>query len=78
MSEPTSRNEASTVKEPVHLSTVECEEDWGQEPDVPTYNPTAYCLQNLVIRTTASHGLTKSERRNLRNAERRRFAENQK
>lgn len=67
----------ATEPQPVQLETAKCEESWDEEPNAPTYDPTAYCMQNLVIRATASNGLSKSERRKLRDAERRRFAEHQ-
>lgn len=70
-------NKPCSVNEPAKKDVVDGEDDWDQEPDAPTYNPTAYCMENLVIRSTAANGQSKSERRNLRNLERRRFADSQ-
>ncbi|XP_064545804.1 gametocyte-specific factor 1 homolog [Drosophila montana] len=71
------KDEQPAVDAPATQMLIECEEDWDNEPDVPTYNPSAYCEENLVIRSSGLHGQSKSVRRNFRAQERRRFAEKQ-
>ncbi|EDW69931.1 gametocyte-specific factor 1 homolog [Drosophila virilis] len=71
------KEEQPLVAEPVSQVSIECEEDWDNEPDAPTYDPSAYCEENLVIRSSGLHGQSKSVRRDFRAKERRRFAEKQ-
>ncbi|XP_030572999.1 gametocyte-specific factor 1 homolog isoform X2 [Drosophila novamexicana] len=71
------KDEQPPLAEPVSQVSIECEEDWDNEPDAPTYDPSAYCEENLVIRSSGLHGQSKSVRRDFRAKERRRFAEKQ-
>ncbi|KAL7734459.1 hypothetical protein ACLKA6_010786 [Drosophila palustris] len=68
--------EAFKTEQPVPRPVlVECEESWDNEPDVPAYNPRAYCEENNIIRTNGLKGQSKAARREFRENERRRFAE---
>lgn len=71
------KEELPGAKPVASIKVVECDEDWDNEPDVPTYNPSVYCEQNLVIRSNAVNGKPRSVRRNFRESERRRFANRQ-
>ncbi|KAH8419612.1 hypothetical protein KR222_009563, partial [Zaprionus bogoriensis] len=66
---------AKQAAAPLQQALPACEEDWDKEPDAPTYNPETYCTQNLVVRSDVFNGASRAGRRNLRNNERRRFAE---
>lgn len=46
------------------------------DPEVPSYNPQAYCEENILIRNL--QGAPKAKRRQFREHERRRFKENKK
>ncbi|EDW18898.1 gametocyte-specific factor 1 homolog [Drosophila mojavensis] len=65
------------AKAAASIDVVKCDEDWDKDPDVPTYNPNAYCEENLVIRSNVVNGQPRSVRRNFRESERRRFADKQ-
>ncbi|KAH8261650.1 hypothetical protein KR044_012977, partial [Drosophila immigrans] len=54
---------------------VECDENWDEEPPVPSYNPSVYCEENNIMRTLKGH--SKAVRRNFRESERRRLADKQ-
>lgn len=55
------------------MDLVDTTENWDNEAYAPTYNPQAYCEQNVVIRNL--QGASKSARREFRENERRRFRE---
>ncbi|XP_023160158.1 gametocyte-specific factor 1 homolog [Drosophila hydei] len=69
------KEQLPSVGESASIDLVECEEDWDKEPDAPTYNPSVYCEENLVIRSSCLNGQSKAARRDFRASERRRFAE---
>ncbi|XP_064542771.1 gametocyte-specific factor 1 homolog [Drosophila montana] len=60
-------------KEPLAspVDLVESSENWDDEPPVETYDPRAYCEQNLVIRSLV--GAPPASRRVFRELERKRF-----
>lgn len=52
---------------------VDTTDNWDNEPYAPSYNPQAYCEENMLIRNL--QGASKSARREFRENERRRFKE---
>lgn len=55
------------------VESINTTENWDEDPEVPTYNPQAYCEENIVIRNL--QGVPKATRRQFRENERRRFKE---
>ncbi|XP_034481794.1 gametocyte-specific factor 1 homolog [Drosophila innubila] len=53
------------------------DENWDEEPDVPSYDPSTHCEENNIIRTNGLKGQSKAAREKFRASERRRFAEKQ-
>ncbi|KAH8387917.1 hypothetical protein KR093_010306, partial [Drosophila rubida] len=53
------------------LPVVECDENWDVDPPVSSYNPQAYCEQNMIMRTI--NGVSKSKRQAFRESERQRL-----
>lgn len=64
----------SPYNDAVDLAHVDTTENWDIEPETPTYNPYAYCEENMLIRIL--HGASPATRRLFRESERRRFNEN--
>ncbi|KAH8371977.1 hypothetical protein KR093_009560 [Drosophila rubida] len=71
-SAPDAQRSNAVVPQP---AVVECDENWDDEPPVPSYNPNKYCEENLIIRSLKGH--SKAVRKNFRESERRRLAEKQ-
>lgn len=55
------------------MDSIKPTEDWDMDPEVPSYNPQAYCEENIVIRNL--QGASRATRRQFRENERRRFRE---